>query len=449
MAKAKLINLSGWGNFPKATCYLQRPEKISTLEKEILDTANFIPRGAGKSYGDASLNNLGVISSLRLNKFIAFDSENGLITCQAGVLLSEIIEVAVIKGWFLNVLPGTKYVSVGGAVAGNVHGKNHYKAGDFAEHITNIKLRLPSGDVINCSINENSEVFSATIGGMGMTGFIEEVTIKLKKIDSISLKTKIRKTSSIEEMLTLFEANAEREDYMVGWLDHFASGNNFGKGYFETASHLALDKGVAPGNFTPEHSKIKVPGIFPSFILNKHTMNFYNKLKFFGISEKEKEKTTEFENFFHPLDGIGSWNNLYGKNGFLQYQFIIPHSSDAASQIKEVLSRIQKAGFFSFLAVVKYHKNSNGLLTFPVHGYSVALDFSVSKELFRLLDEIDEYVAKIGGRVYLGKDARMKRENFEKMYVNTFPRWKRILKEIDPKKKITSLMSDRLGFKDY
>ena len=251
-----------------------------------------------------------------------------------------------------------------------------------------------------------------------------------------------------QEMCALFTSNADHEDYMVGRVDHFAKGKKLGAGYFETASHTGLDKGKAPGNYQPSAPGLSVPACFPSFVLNKHSMNLYNKYKFMGVSSKEKEKLVQFENFFHPLDGIGNWNNLYGKKGFLQYQCMVPESPETASQIREILTRIQSKGLFSFLAVIKYHRASKGLMTFPIQGFSLALDFSISNEIFRLLDEIDDYVAKIGGRVYLGKDARMKRENFEKMYVNTFPRWKKIIRELDPQKKITSLMGDRLGFKD-
>ncbi len=449
MQKSKKILLTNWGNYPRAECYVYRPEKSKTITEIYQNhSKSLISRGTGKSYGDSSLNKDGVISTERLNKFVDFDDVRGIIICQPGATLEEILNVSVLKGWFLPVIPGTKYASIGGCVAANVHGKNHYNSGDIGEHIISLKLKLPGGEVIECSKDRDSEIFLATIGGMGMTGFIEEISLKLKPIETISLGTETCRADNIEEMIELFRKETTSSDYMIGWIDHFGAGKNLGRGIFEKASHIKLPEGKPLGNYINNKSLISIPKFFPSFLLNKYSMVFYNKLRFFGVTKNYRKKIKDFSGFFHPLDGIRNWNNLYGKKGLLQYQFLVPDNSESVENIRKILSMIQENGFFSFLAVIKYHRDGIGMVSFSKKGFSIALDFIVEDKIFSLLNNVDDFLAKIGGRVYLAKDARLTRDSFEKMYFSDLLKWKRVLKKVDPEGKLSSEMAKRLGFKE-
>lgn len=428
-------------------CQVFRPEKEREVPALIVShPSTLVARGMGRSYGDASLNPAGVISSERLNRFLAFDAENGVITAEGGVSLAEILDVAVMKGWFLPVVPGTKYASLGGAIACNVHGKNHYAKGDLAEHILSLKLCLPNGETLECSAAKNAEIFWATCGGMGMTGYIEQATLKLIPIESASLDCWRVKAENIEEMATLFYENAANSDYMIGWIDHFARGKNLGAGIFEKSNHCKLTEGMPLGKYHENPPLISIPKFFPSFLLNKYSMALYNRARFYGVGKKGATIKRNFSEFFHPLDALKNWNRMYGVRGFFQYQFIVPEGKNAAIDMRNILQLIQDSGYFSFLAVIKYHRTSKGLMTFPMAGFSIALDFPAGAQILGLLDKIDEELCRIGGRIYLAKDARAKPGVIEKMYGKNFYEWKKIIKEIDPQNKLDSAMSKRLGF---
>ena len=439
--------LSGWGNYPKSVCTIYRPEK----QKEAIDTLNknnnLITRGQGRSYGDASLNKDCTILTDRLDKFINFDSDSGVLTVQSGVTFSEILDVFIPRGWILPVIPGTKYVSAGGAFACNVHGKNHFKVGDFANHVTNIKLVLASGEEIECSPNNDQDIFWATAGGMGLTGFIKEISIKLTPIKSLSLLSRAKKTCNISEMLDCFKAERSSSDYMIGWIDHFATGTNLGRGVFESATHIDISKGKKLSEHKMSGEGITIPIFFPAFILNKYSMALYNRYRFRKYSAGWLEKIVDFDGFFHPLDSLKLWNRMYGKNGFFQYQFILPETDDVESKLSEILSFIQESGHFSFLAVIKYHGEHQGMLSFPMRGYSVALDFPNNTKVRHLQNELNRKIADMEGRIYLAKDALLTECLFEKMYVNELPNWRRIIKKIDPDNKFNSLMSTRLNMR--
>lgn len=441
----KNIILAGWGNFPKQSCAVFRPEKQREIPSIINEhSSSTIARGAGKAYGDAALNWEGVISFERLNRITAFDVNSGIISAQAGVTLKEIIDVVVPKGWFVPVLPGTKYVTLGGAFAANVHGKNAYRMGEFAKHVLAIKLRTPHQQM-TCSQEVEPNVFWATAGGMGMTGVIEEVTLQLIPINSGSLQKETFRTPNIAMMLNAFRERAKTADYMVGWIDHFATGSKFGQGVFESANHQDAINGTALRNVKPTSEQKPFPG--GSFMLNSLSMRFYNARRFGKYTDSPKYEKSSFEEFFHPLDKYSDWNKLYGPKGFLQYQFILPESDTVASQIQHILQLIQNAKHFSYLAVIKYHAAQQGIMSFSTKGFSVALDFANTKKVHALLEQIDEEVIKFGGRIYLAKDARMNAETFYKMYATYLPEWRQILQMVDPERKINSAMARRLLFR--
>lgn len=448
---------SGWGNFPKKHCLSFRPEKRSDVEsciKNISDqnSSSIIARGGGCSYGDASVTKDYYLDSSRLKKILKFDIEKGIIECEGGTTLEEIIDVIIPKGWILPVIPGTKFATIGGAFACNIHGKNHYNKGDIAKHIQKIILRCANNEIVECSPKVNKELLSATAGGMGMTGFIEEITIKLKPINSISLKSTSETVENISEMVNCFYKNKESSDYMIGWIDHSAIEKNIGKGIFEKANHISKKEGgVDTLEYKKPKQKITIPFYFPHWILNKYTMKIYNKLRFKKYTQIPIEEIVDFDSFFHPLDKIKNWNKLYGKNGFIQYQCIIPETERTVDNIKKLLSMIKDKGLFSYLAIIKYHENNdykNPTLSFTEKGFSIALDFPNNEKVHQLINELNEYIVNINGKVYLAKDALLTRKQFETMYSDNISEWKDIVMSCDPENIFSSEMSKRLGFKD-
>lgn len=445
---SKTEKLSGWGETHAIDCVTYRPEKSHDLAS-IVDshTGSLIARGQGRSYGDASLNPGGVIRTERLNRFLSFDTKKGVITLQSGVTFAEILDVIIPHGWFLPVIPGTKFISVGGAFACNVHGKNHYNSGDIARHTLSITLRLPSNEVKTCSADIDGDIFWATAGGMGLTGIIETVTLQLKKIDSLSLSSHTKKVSSLSGMISCFKKYCDTSDYMIGWIDHFSKGPDIGRGVFEYASHMSQNEGGTPAkDYTPPSSGVTIPTFFPSFVLNKYSMAAYNNLRFLRYSKEWQKERVDFNGFFHPLDNLHYWNRLYGKKGFFQYQFILPESHEVTEQIHELLSYIHSQNLFSFLAVIKYHGAHEGLLSFPIRGYSVALDFPCTPAVIQLQKSLNDKVIQYGGRVYLAKDSLLTSKQFHTMYANDYQEWKSIISRINPNQNIDSHLSQRLQF---
>ncbi len=449
MSNTKHERLYGWGHSPEAECTSFRPEKRRDLHAIVTKaTAPLIARGLGRSYADAALQPTGVVRTERLDHIIEFDSVSGLIRAQAGVSLSDIMALSIPKGWLPPVIPGTRHVTIGGALASNVHGKNHFRAGDFAEHVTGFRLLTASGEAIECTPESHGDIFWATAGGMGMTGIIEEVTLKLRPIASASLGTLTYRVDSVDDMIAAFEHYRNDADYMVGWIDHMAKGDSLGRGVFETASHIGGGEGCRPlSSFTLQKPRVSVPFFMPPMLLNRYVMALYNRYRFKKYSHERVTETVDFNGFFHPLDNIGHWNRLYGRRGFFQYQCVLPETPDVARHLHNLLSSIQSRGIFSFLAVLKYHREGKGLLTFPVRGYSLALDFPNTRSVRSALPQLDRWVAEHGGRTYLAKDAQLTPETFFAMYGQQARDWCEIVRDIDPQNRFSSLMSERLQWK--
>jgi decaprenylphospho-beta-D-ribofuranose 2-oxidase len=447
--QSKNERLFGWGHAPVADCVSFRPEKRRELDHLIRNhPAPLIARGLGRSYGDASLQPQGVIRTERFDHLIEFDQTQGIIRAQAGVSLSDVMDFAIPKGFIPPVLPGTRYATLGGAFACNIHGKNHFRDGDLAEHVHSIRLTRANGQTIECSPNEHSEYFWATAGGMGMTGIIEDITLRLRPISSTSLQTTTYQTESIEDMVAAFESYRNHCDYMVGWIDHMPHGGEVGRGVFEAASHITREEGGRPlSEYKPLKPGFSVPFFMPSMLLNRYSMAAYNKHRFKRYSNERRVETVDFNGFFHPLDRIGSWYKLYGKRGFFQYQCVIPETLGIASQLQKFLSALQEHKLFSYLAVIKYHREGKGYLTFPMRGYSLALDFPNTARVRSLVPQLNRWVAEQGGRVYLAKDALLDSEQFEQMYGEAAAAWREVIRDIDPHSRFTSMMSERLEWK--
>ncbi len=448
MPKIKRQTLDGWGHTPVVECPSYRPERSRELASLLHEPGTQLARGLGRAYGDCALSPEGVVLTERLNHFIEFDGKRGLIRAQGGVTLAELMDYTIPRGWLPAAIPGTKNVTLGGAFACNVHGKNQFREGDFADHVQSIRLLLASGESIDCSPTHNREIFWTTAGGMGMTGIIEEITLKLKPIPSSSLTTTTYRVESLEEMIEAFVEFRGESDYMVGWIDHMAKGDDIGRGIFETAVHATPENGGKPlAKYQPSGARFNVPFFMPNFVLNRYSMAIYNMLRFRKYSAWRKVETVGFSSFFHPLDKIGHWNKLYGKRGFFQYQCLFPDGPDVVAQMQTFLSALHRKKIFSFLAVIKYHRKPKGLLTFSQDGYSIALDFPNTPRVRSVLPQLNKWVADNGGRVYLAKDSCLTADLFPVMYGKAAHDWMSVIDQLDPDAHFTSLMSKRLGWK--
>ncbi|WP_347216973.1 FAD-binding oxidoreductase [Chryseobacterium sp.] len=400
--------VTNWGNYPVVEKEMRSEDSFKNIKEFVLNHNEVIARGNGRCYGDASLGE-SIFSTKKLNKFISFDRLNGIIECESGVLLSEVLEISVPQGYFLYVTPGTKFVSVGGAIASDVHGKNHHAEGCFSEYVIEFKLMVENGEIITCSREENSEKFWATIGGMGLTGIILTAKFKLKNIESAYIRQESIKADNLDEIFKLFD-ESESWTYTVAWIDCLQKGKNIGRSILMRGEHAfqhELSQAMAKN---PLRLKGKlqptVPFYFPGFVLNALTVKIFNWLYYKKQSKKEVKNFIDYETFFYPLDAINEWNKIYGKSGFIQYQMVIPKEAGKEG-MKRILETIANSGNGSFLAVLKLFGKNNpeAYNSFPVEGYTLALDFKVNSKLKKLVDQLDSIVQEFGGRIYLTKDS--------------------------------------------
>ena len=403
--KQKVTN---WGNFPIVEKEMRSEDSFKKIKEFVLNHNEVIARGNGRCYGDASLGE-NIFSSKKLNKFISFDRLNGVIECESGVLLSEVLEVSVPQGYFLYVTPGTKFISVGGAIASDVHGKNHHAEGCFSEYVIEFKLMIENGDIIVCSREENSDKFWATIGGMGLTGIVLSAKFKLKNIETAYIRQESIKAENLDEIFKLFE-ESESWTYTVAWIDCLQKGKNIGRSILMRGEHAhrheltgkdSQNSLVLKKKFSPS-----VPFYFPNFVLNALTVKIFNFLYYKKQAKKEVKNFIDYETFFYPLDAVNDWNRIYGKSGFIQYQMVIPKETGKEG-MREILDTIANSGNGSFLAVLKLFGKNNpqAYNSFPTEGYTLALDFKVNSKLKKLVDQLDEIVQQFGGRIYLTKDS--------------------------------------------
>ena len=434
-----LQRIHGWGRYPIIEAEVNAPLVVSGVKSAVANflTGGMIARGLGRSYGDSSLAKC-VIDTRYLNHLLDFDKNTGIVTCNAGISLAEILEVFVPLGWFLPVTPGTKHITVGGAVSSDVHGKNHHVSGCFCDFVEHIELLVSPDNVLLCSRTSHSELFHATCGGMGLTGIILSVSFRLKPVSSAYIDQKTIKAVNLTEALELFEQNYA-STYSVAWIDCLATGSSLGRSLLMIGEH-ATDHTLS----SPAKHPITVPVEMPSSLLNRYSIQLFNTLYYNRITKKEVANRVHYEPFFYPLDGIQQWNRLYGKNGFTQYQFVIPKEAGQEGMTK-IVKEIAASGKGSFLAVLKvFGKQNDNLLSFPLAGYTLALDFKIEEGLFPLLDRLDAMVLDYGGRIYLTKDVRMSERTFKQSY----PRWEQFqaVREQNGTKGIfASYQSRRLG----
>ena len=443
------MKLTGWGRYPtidSQSVFPNQPGRVKPLiHHESMQTQ--IARGLGRSYGDSSLAEHSINLS-KLDNFINFDESSGELTCSAGMSFAEILRIFVPKGWFLPVTPGTQFITVGGAIASDVHGKNHHIDGTFCEHVSTLSLCLASGEIIECSKIHHPHLFRATCGGMGLTGVILHATFKLKPIETAFIKEMTYKTANLEETLAQFEEH-DSTTYSVAWIDCLATGKTLGRSLLMLGEHALIPEFE---DNIPEYDKLKVatasklnmPLDLPGFTLNSWSVKAFNALYYGKARQQLSQRFVHFTPFFYPLDSIQNWNRMYGKNGFVQYQFVIPKAAGLEG-LTEILTEIANSKRGSFLAVLKvFGKENNHYLSFPEDGYTLALDFKMDSTLFAFLDRLDEIVLNYGGKLYLTKDARMS----EQMFKQSYPEWQEFQKiryQYDAHKAFNSLQSNRLG----
>lgn len=427
--------ISGWGNFPIVNATKYEHWCVNQIQNLIKQTKELIPSGLLRSYGDCALNTF-ILTSTSLNKILEFNPEQKRITCESGISFKDLINFLGNYNLTLPVTPGTKFITIGGAIASDIHGKNHHLQGTFGSWIESLRIIDANGDIHNCSNTENPELFAATIGGMGLTGFILDATIKLVDLNSALIDQKTIKARDLAHLFELFEEH-KNEPFSVSWIDTNSSIRKIGRGVLfigktiETNIKLKL---IEP--------KISLPFYFPNFTLNKITISLLNNAYYFA--NKDGNKIVHFDKFFYPLDAIRNWNRGYGRNGFFQYQFVVPKDLSYKT-IKKVLSKMEEIGIGSFLTVLKLMgPQNNFLLSFPMEGYTLAMDFPLTRKSRELADELDKIILDSNGRIYLTKDSRMNKDIFWQTYPNLH-KFLEIKSKYDPNNRFQSLQSKRLG----
>jgi FAD/FMN-containing dehydrogenase len=416
-----------WGRYPKYPAKLiplqwqqDYPAKLEGIHNGAL------PVGMGRSYGDSCLLNDGnLVVTTGMNRLISFDPATGLLTAEAGITLAQILDFAVPRGFFLPVTPGTKYVTLGGAIANDIHGKNHHVAGTFGRHITQFELVRSDGSRRLCSPKENEDWFAATIGGLGLTGLISWATLRLRPVVSRMIDYEGIQFHGIDEFLDLTR-QSEKVEYTVSWIDCASTGKNFARGVFMQGDHSRIPSELKP---SPD-PKLVFPFDAPGFALNHTTVSIFNTLFFNKQMKPRVHALQDYEPFFYPLDKVLHWNRMYGKSGLLQFQYAIPWESAREGTIA-ILHEVANSGLASFLAVLKAFGDvpSPGLMSFPQPGITLALDFPIKADVtFPLFERLADMTRDFGGRLYPAKDAAMTASQFQTFY----PQWEQLARFRDP-----------------
>jgi decaprenylphospho-beta-D-ribofuranose 2-oxidase len=439
------VILSGWGRYPRIDCRLVEPRDAAEVRRATLASASLIARGNGRSYGDAALNPAGTLSMLRSDRLLAFDGTTGSLTCEAGVLLSDILEVFVPRGWFPPVTPGTSLVSVGGMIAADVHGKNHHRDGSFGDHVESLDLMLADGRVVTCGPDREPELFRATCGGMGLTGVILSARFRLLPVETAYIRQETLRAPDLDTAMALFEAS-QGWTYTVAWIDCLSGGARLGRSLLYRGEHARLDELPAELRAAPlaprRRRPLGVPLDLPGFTLNRWSLRAFNEAYY--RRGRPGEAILDYRPYFYPLDAVSDWNRIYGRNGFVQFQCVLPKEASAEG-MRSLLGAIAGAGLGSFLAVLKlFGRQGPGLLSFPMEGYTLALDFPATTPALSLLWRLDAIVAGHGGRLYLAKDARMGTATMRRGYPR-LDEFQALRAALDPSGKFSSLQSERLG----
>jgi decaprenylphospho-beta-D-ribofuranose 2-oxidase len=446
------VTLTGWGRVAPSSAVLAEPASAANAAVLLHDGGpahGVIPRGLGRSYNNAAQCQGGVvISTGRLNRIIELNPGTGLVTCEAGVSLEQLMVAGLPAGWFVPVSPGTRQVTVGGAIAADVHGKNHHVAGSFASHVTSFGLLLPGGELRTVTRQAEPELFWATAGGMGLTGLIVQATVQLKRVATSRVRVDTVRTADIDETMAVLAEHDRGYGYTVAWSDCLATGGRLGRsiitsGDFAELADLPGSAKADPFAFRPG-ARLGLPDRFPPGLINRYTVGLANEAWYRKAPRQRQGEIQTIGQFFHPLDGIRNWNRAYGPGGFRQYQYVVPFGQEAA--VRRSFELVSQAHAPSFVTVLKrFGEGDPGLLSFPMPGWTLALDFPArTPGLGGLLGRLDELVLEAGGRVYLAKDSRVPAGVLAQMYPR-LAEFRKLRAELDPEGLLASDLSRRLG----
>jgi decaprenylphospho-beta-D-ribofuranose 2-oxidase len=435
--------LSGWGQFPAMNCRTRALRDTASVGAALVQSTSLIARGNGRAYGDAALNPEMTLMMSGCDRLLQFEKDTGLIECEAGLLLSDLLDIIVPHGWFPPVVPGTKFVSIGGLIAADVHGKNHHRDGSVGRYVESLRLALADGTVITCSRSENSEIFEATLGGMGLTGIILSARFRLRAITTDLINETIIQASSLETLLQLFEKHSNAT-YSVAWIDCLARGRHAGRSILLVGEHVEVQQSVGKHvnlqSQSKSRSSISVPIVLPVSVMNTWSIKLFNEIYY--RFQRPGQRVIQYDQFFFPLDAVRNWNRIYGRRGFIQYQCVIG-GVNAKDALHRILNVVVEMGQGSFLAVLKKLGTGNRFLSFPMEGYTITLDFPVRAEKDKGMRKLDAIVSECRGRIYLAKDARAPRDLVEKGYAE-IDSFRKLRRDIDPSRKIRSVLSERL-----
>ena len=447
---SRTVRLTGWGRISPTRAELAEPASVTAAARLLENAAaarGLIARGLGRSYNNAAQCAGGVvISTARLNRINGQDPATGLVTCEAGVSLEQLMVAGLPAGWFVPVSPGTRQVTVGGAIAADVHGKNHHIAGSFARHLRSFDILLPGGELRTVTEPSDPELFWATAGGMGLTGLVVRAVIQLKRVATSRLRVDTVRTADIDETMATLAEHDRVFGYTVAWSDSLARGASLGRSVITSgdfAGPADLPRGADPFAFRPG-ARLGVPAWFPPGLINRYTVALANEAWYRKAPRSRQGELQTIGAFFHPLDGIRNWNRVYGPGGFRQYQYALPFGQEAA--VRRSFELVSRARAASFVTVLKrFGEGDPGLLSFPLPGWTLALDVPArTPGLAGLLGSLDRLVVEAGGRVYLAKDSRVPPDVLAEMYPR-LTEFRKLRAEFDPDGMLASDLSRRLG----
>lgn len=440
--------LAGWGRTAATAAIVDRPASVEAAVGILRGPGpgrSLAFRGLGRSYGDAAQSAGGrVLETVALDGILDLDVAAGTVRAEAGLSIDALLRATVPQGWFVPVTPGTRMVTLGGAVAADVHGKNHHRDGSIGRHVVGLVLVTPDG--ASHRLGPGDELFAATVGGMGLTGLVTEVTLRLIPVTTAYMRVETARARNLDELLGTLEAHDRRHRYSVAWIDCLARGRSLGRGVLTSGDHASpaeLD-GPAVGRplrFDPA-VRLRAPDLVPSGVLNRGTVRIFNEAWYRRAPATPRTVTQHAAGFFHPLDGVADWNRVYGPRGFVQYQYVVPFGAEEA--VARSVRELAGSGEASFLAVLKrFGAEGEGMLSFPRPGWTLALDLPVRAGLAQLLTRLDRIVLEAGGRIYLAKDSRMPAELLEAGYPR-LAEFRSVRRRIDPDGRIQTDLSRRL-----
>lgn len=434
------MKLSGWGRYPIIETQTKLFRDQNEAWEQVNSATTVIARGNGRAYGDSAISPDTTLLTRRFDRLVKLDQMAGLLECEAGLLLAELLPWLVERGWFLPVVPGTKFVSVGGMLASDIHGKNHHIDGSICAHVESMTILLADGSVVNCSYANNAELFSATLGGMGLTGIILRAELRLRPIETPII---LQRTLHLPDLKTTLDAFITNNDwpYSVAWIDCLAQSGKLGRSILFLGRHVGLDAIEKADKLRPTRNRFQVPFACPKALMNRWTVGTFNSI--YRLCSRPGDKLVHYDHFFFPLDRIYNWNLLYGRKGFIQYQCVIPRAEGHAG-LFHLLTKVSQAGAGSFLSVLKLLGKESGPLSFPMEGYTLAIDFPVCSSTITLIGELDKIVLNHGGRLYLAKDARMDPHMLIRGY-HRLDEFMEIRDFVDPGHRFGSCQSIRLG----